>query len=611
MHSTKVKKLKKYSTSLKITHPTLSTEWHPTKNGDLTPNDVTAGSGKKVYWKCSKGVDHIWEAEIKNRAGKGRGCPICSGYKVVASNSLATNNPELAKEWHPIKNAELEPISIYFGSHKKVWWKCAVNPLHEWQATVMHRNRLKTGCPYCSGKKISDLNRLSIVVPEALEIWHPTKNQKKTPHDVSFGSSMNAWWTCDKDESHVYQQVINSKFNGGKVRLGCPFCSGAKINHSNCLTTTHPEFVDKWHPTKNGDLTPNDVTSGSNIAVWWKCAKGEDHIWKVKINAMIDSTGCPFCIGSKIGLENSFPKTEPLLFKEWFNEKNKDVDPYSLGRTSQKKVWWKCPKGEDHIWKASINNRTNKKNSRGCPICSGHKVVRSNCLANLKPKLAKEWYQPKNGDLTPFDVTAGSGKKVWWKCDKGVDHIWQTKISHRANKDIKSECPFCTLTPQSKQELTITFELKQFFNINPKGFKTRVNGKLWSIDIYIPEINLGIEFDGAYWHKGKRELDKLKTEQLHHEGFHIIRVRQEPLKRIFDTDVMASKDFNGKLITNEILNQILKDHTLDSKSISKISKYLVLDSLQNEQALDKYIDMILEEKAERNLKRTTTKPKLH
>ena len=100
-------------------------------------------------------------------------------------------------------------------------------------------------------------------------------------------------------------------------------------------------------------------------------------------------------------------------------------------------------------------------------------------------------------------------------------------------------------------------------------------------------------------HKDKRQLDKLKTEQLHQVGFHIIRVRQEPLKRIFDNDVMASKNFNGKQITNDTLNQILQEHTLELKTISKINKYLALNSLQNEKALDKYIDMILEEKSVR------------
>jgi len=117
-----------------------------------------------------------------------------------------------------------------------------------------------------------------------------------------------------------------------------------------------------------------------------------------------------------------------------------------------------------------------------------------------------------------------------------------------------SKCPFCTLTPQSKQELTITFELLTLFPaINPRGFKTRVEGKLWTIDIYIPSINLGVEFDGSYWHKDKRALDKLKTKKLEGDGFNILRVREEPLKKISDSDIMSKQPFNAKEITNNIL----------------------------------------------------------
>ena len=115
-------------------------------------------------------------------------------------------------------------------------------------------------------------------------------------------------------------------------------------------------------------------------------------------------------------------------------------------------------------------------------------------------------------------------------------HVTCLLINNRSNK---IGCPYCTLTPQSKQELTITFELIQFFDISPKGFKTRVQGKLMSIDIYIKELNLGIEFDGNYWHKGKRELDKLKTERLEDDGLKIMRIREEPLKAITDIDIVS------------------------------------------------------------------------
>ena len=120
-----------------------------------------------------------------------------------------------------------------------------------------------------------------------------------------------------------------------------------------------------------------------------------------------------------------------------------------------------------------------------------------------------------------------------------------------------------------------------------------------SIDIYISELNLGIEFDGKYWHKGKTALDKLKTEELEGEGFNIIRIRQKPLKRIFEDDVMAEKEYNGKQITNDLLKQIMKDFDLDKRTIREIENYIKKPELQNEKGLDKYIDMIMTEKAER------------
>ena len=84
------------SNCLATLNPTLANEWHPTKNGELTPNKVTPSSGKKVWWKCPKGNDHEWQAIIANR-NKGIGCPICSNQKVARSNCLGTVNPELSK----------------------------------------------------------------------------------------------------------------------------------------------------------------------------------------------------------------------------------------------------------------------------------------------------------------------------------------------------------------------------------------------------------------------------------------------------------------------------------------------------------------------------------
>jgi len=106
--------------SLLETHPKIAAEWHPTKNGYLTPDQIVAGSNKKVMWKCPKGPDHEWPAIITERTGKKRkGCPCCAGRKVSVTNSLATLLPELAAEWHPTKNGDLTPDQIVAGSRKK------------------------------------------------------------------------------------------------------------------------------------------------------------------------------------------------------------------------------------------------------------------------------------------------------------------------------------------------------------------------------------------------------------------------------------------------------------------------------------------------------------
>ena len=108
--------------SLAEVNPEISKQWHPNKNGDLSPFDVSIKYSTKVWWKCRKGGDHEWFTSVGER-NRGRGCTICSGKKVVLSTCLATKNPALSREWHPTKNGDLTPLDVSPGSNKKVWWK--------------------------------------------------------------------------------------------------------------------------------------------------------------------------------------------------------------------------------------------------------------------------------------------------------------------------------------------------------------------------------------------------------------------------------------------------------------------------------------------------------
>lgn len=121
--------------SLAEVNSELAKQWHPTKNGDLTPSDVSSLSNKQVWWKCDKGVDHEWFSRVSTRSG-GSGCSICTNKVIVLSNCLATTNPELAKEWHPSRNGDLTPFFFSQGSEKKVWWKCDKGVDHEWKSSI-------------------------------------------------------------------------------------------------------------------------------------------------------------------------------------------------------------------------------------------------------------------------------------------------------------------------------------------------------------------------------------------------------------------------------------------------------------------------------------------
>ena len=139
--------LKGYN-DLQTLNPILANEWDYDKNGEITPDMVTLGSTRKVWWKCNEG--HEWQALINNRT-KGRGCPYCSGrYAIKGYNDLQTVNPALSKEWNYEKNNGLAPSDVKPNSDRKVWWKCGNG--HEWQAIIGNRNR-GNGCPQCAKEK--------------------------------------------------------------------------------------------------------------------------------------------------------------------------------------------------------------------------------------------------------------------------------------------------------------------------------------------------------------------------------------------------------------------------------------------------------------------------
>jgi translation initiation factor IF-1 len=277
--------------NLAVDYPEIAKQWHPTKNGDLKPTDVSYGSMKKVWWQCENG--HEWQSKIYPRIyRKGRDkCKYCRKLSVSKDYNLQITHPQHAKVWHPTKNGDLKPTDVTYGGKLEAWWKCENG--HEWQEIIWNKTMSKNVCKRCSKSIISEHYNLEITRPDLIKLWHPTKNGNLKPTDVTHSSTVKVWWKCEN--GHEWQTKISSKTRSSTK---CKYCRNLCSVPQTNLSTTHPHLVKEWHPTKNGDLKPENVTYGSNRKVWWVCSDG--HEWQATINKRTRKgkekpTGCPRC----------------------------------------------------------------------------------------------------------------------------------------------------------------------------------------------------------------------------------------------------------------------------------------------------------------------------
>ena len=413
--------------------PDIASEWHVDRNGEPCPDDLRAGSNRKVWWCCRENPRHEWQAVVRKRT-QGARCPICAGRVIgpAGENSLAVEAPALAREWHPKKNGKLRPRHVLAGSHKKVWWKCRKGPDHEWETSLSQRSWRGRGCPFCAGQRVSVTNSLAAVRPELAAQWHPTKNDALTPDDVMAHTHKAVWWRC-RERGHEWRAPIHGRSTGG-----CPYCVHQSTAREDSLAAVLPKLARQWHPTKNGKLKPADVVPGSNRRVWWMCPKGPDHEWQTTVvQRGVEGTGCPFCSRRRISVTNNLATLHPDLVEEWHPTRNGKLGPERVMPQSKRRVWWKCPKGPDHEWQAPVFYRASL--GKACPFCTNNRLSVTNSLAARFPRIAAMWHPTRNGSLTPEKVFATTTRRIWWRCDRG--HEWQAMPASRVKK--QGGCPHC------------------------------------------------------------------------------------------------------------------------------------------------------------------------
>ncbi len=337
--------------NITITHPELSAEWHPTKNEGLRISDVSYGSIKKVWWKCSQG--HEWQAPVYSRTSENKnGCPICSKHtgtsfseqavlfyisKIfdLADGRVIINGTE-ADIFIPTLNLAIEYDGVYY--HKDIMRDIKKNELLKDVNLIRIR---EAGLPIiedfnCKNFQLTKNNpsELGLVIEDVIK--HIRSSYELSPCEIETINNMHI--DVVLDTSSIMSQYIVSK-------------------KKNSLLEKRPDLAFEWHPTKNGDLTPDKVTCGSNTKVFWMCEKG--HEWDSSINNRVKGCGCRIC-GNKellVGF-NDLATMYPEVAEQWHPTKNGNITPNAILCGGKDKYWWIDHKGKESF--SSVDSRTRK-----------------------------------------------------------------------------------------------------------------------------------------------------------------------------------------------------------------------------------------------------------
>ena len=235
-----------------------------------------------------------------------------------------------------------------------------------------------------------------------------------------------------------------------------------------------------------------------------------------------------------MAVENNITITHPDVAKEWDYEKNDGLLPTDVTRGQTKKVFWKCPKG--HSYQARIDHRCSM--GSGCAYCSHKKVLPGETdLATVYPEIAAEW-DYDNNDNKPEDYLPFSNAKVSWICP--ICHkSYIKKICDRTLN--RTGCKHCTKPGErstSQQEQSFVYYYSKVTEV-----QSRASVLDREIDIYLPQINAGIEYHGEYYHKKREEKDAEKKALLTTNGINLITVKCGRERTVTsDTIVMETKE---------------------------------------------------------------------
>ena len=371
-------KTKKIPVPLSTSNPELCKEWDYNKNAPLTPDQVSSGSGRKVWWKCAEG--HNWSAIVNNRS-RGSKCPYCANRThflygdhhrlIVGENDLETwckqnHREDIIFEYDIEKNGGLLPCSIKYGSGKKIWWTCSECG-NSWCAPVNNRTSHNAGCPECKRKYGTSF------CEQAVYYYVKQLFSDAINGDVHLGVELDIFIpsisTAVEYDGEIWHKSNKKVFLDDKKSKTCV------ENGITLIRIREPNIpaVDNCFC-----LVRNDSVSDKSLSI---VIEELLHYLNPNIEILVDVSNDNSYILAQYATKqykNSLAYCYPEIAKKWHPIKNGMLTSDKISKMSAHKVWWKDDCG--HEYNMAVNLKTRSDKPSGCPICArkkrGSKLVK-------------------------------------------------------------------------------------------------------------------------------------------------------------------------------------------------------------------------------------------
>lgn len=380
----------------------------------------------------------------------------------------------------------------------------------------------------------------------AIEWWAHDLNLQTDWDTASVRATRVVWWRCPEC-GHEFEAKVLDVSNGC---TRCKPCEERRIARrreqeaiwAKTMVSEVPELMAMWDDEADPATVP--VYAEWQRLYHFRCP--EKHRRTKGPNQILRSP-CPSCGANETRRLNQVMREsgearvslDPELRSQWHPDLNGSLTPDKVGPGSRREVWWRDPTC-GHEWMQSPRERE-KRFRFLCPLCE----TKLGSLAAFYPELAEQW-DPEN-PLTPWHILPSQKLDFVpkWICPQTPEHRWSATNGSRVSG---SECPQCITTGKSRIELELFEAIRELDPTAESGTPVRsdvfTRRVLWRPDVLAMGGAVAFEYDGAFWHANKAEIDLEKSRDLLAAGIAVYRIRENPLPPVGILDPRYAESFD-------------------------------------------------------------------